>query len=229
MIGGPKRAFLVVCTDERKPLFEEALREFEFRQVTSVMGAVRDCVSHPAMAVLLDLASTLHAGVAETAPLYDLGIDLPILRCTGSQVDALVAMCQAPFKRMPLGDALGEIASGDPSWRNPASPRRFVRVRRNIRVQYRRSGTVEWLRANAQSISISGLFLLTLDPPPIGTDIDIRILDAGDHMELSGSVVWVHHWEDGSHLPGCGVNFAIDLVPPHMGELLADWYFQKNG
>lgn len=223
-----KRSFLVVCTDERKPLFEEALQGSDFRQVTSVMAAVRDCVSHPPMGVLLDLASTLHAGVAETAPLYDLGIDLPILRCTGTKADALVAMCQAPFKRLPLSEALTEIAAGDPSWRNPANPRRYVRVKRNIRVLFRSAGAEHWVRGNAQSISISGLFLMTLDAPAVGTDVEIRILDAGEDIELRGSIVWVHHWEDGSHLPGCGVNFDPESVPAQMGRLLADWFFQKQ-
>lgn len=228
MTSPRKRSFLVVCTEERKALFEEALKEYDFRQVTSVMAAVRDCVSHPPLGVLLDLASTLHAGVAETAPLYDLGIDLPILRCTGTKPEALVAMCQAPFKRLPLGDAVAEIAAGDPSWKNPANPRRYVRVKRNIRVQFRVVGDADWTRGNAQSISVSGLFLMTLDTPSVGSDVEIRLLDAGDPLELRGSIVWVHRWEDGTHLPGCGVNFDPDSVPSQMGTLLADWFFQKQ-
>ncbi|MBK8803792.1 MAG: PilZ domain-containing protein [Fibrobacteres bacterium] len=229
MTGTRKRSFLVVCTDERRALFEEALQAYDFRQVTSVTAAVRDCVSHPALAVLLDLASTLHAGVAETAPLYELGIDLPILRCTGTKADAMVAMCQAPFKRVSLLDALGEIASGDPSWKNPANPRRYVRVKRNIRVQFRVNNTEHWHRGNAQSISISGLFLMTLDPPHIGSDVQIRILDLEEPLELTGSAVWVHHWEDGRHLPGCGLSFDPEAIPPQLGGLLADWFFQKSG
>lgn len=228
MTGARKRSFLVVCTEERKALFEQALQGYDCRQVTSVMAAVRDCVAHPAMAVLLDLASTLHAGVAETAPLYDLGIDLPILRCTGTQADALVAMCQAPFKRVALLEALKEIASGDPTWKNPANPRRYVRVKRNIRVQFRITGADEWQRANAQSVSISGMFLMTIDPPPIGSDVQIRILDMDTPLELNGAVVWVHHWEDGRHLPGCGLSFDPDTVPPELGGVLAEWFFQKS-
>lgn len=229
MTGQRQRSFLLVSTQERRELFLPVLANYQARFATSVAEAVRACVSDPPMAALLDLASTLHAGVAETAPLYDLGIDLPILRCTGATSEALVAMCQAPFKRLPLPQALMEIASGDSSWRNPANPRRYVRVRRNLRAVFRARGAETWTRANAQSISISGMFLLTLDPPTAGTEVEVQLLDASaEPLVIRADVVWVHRWEEGTHLPGCGLNFNTESVPPELGALLAEWFFQKR-
>ena len=123
-----KRSFLLLSSEERSNLFDEVLAGRTARIVHSVREAVRQCVSDPPLAVLIDLSSTLHSGVAETAPLYNLGIDLPILRCNGGGPAPWVAMCQAPFKRIPLAQAVEEIGHGDPGWKHPVNLRRFDRI-----------------------------------------------------------------------------------------------------
>lgn len=223
------RPFLLLASPERLPLFDEVLEGVECHRVSTVLDGVKQCVSDPPAAVLMDLASTLHAGVSETAPLYDLGIDLPILRCTGGGSTPWVAMCQAPFKRMPLEQAIAEIAAGEVSWKHPVNLRRFVRVNQNARIWFRRVGAEEWRRGNCQSMSVSGLFLLTLDPEPVGADIEMRILDASvEEAWIQGSVVWVHKWEEGSHIPGCGVNFDRSTVPDSFRDYLADSFFSRR-
>ncbi len=222
----PKGAFLLLASLERLPLFDEVLEGVSCHRVSSVLAAVKQCVSDPPLAVLMDLASTLHAGVSETAPLYDLGIDLPILRCTGGNGAPWVAMCQAPFKRVPLSQALLEIAAGEVSWKHPVNMRRFVRINQNARVWFRKKGTGEWKRANCQSMSVSGLFLLTLDPEPVGSEIELRILDTTeDEVLIKGSIVWNHKWEEGSHIPGSGVNFDHGTVPESFRDYLANSFF----
>lgn len=227
-MGG--RPFLLLASPERIPFFDEVLGGVDCIRVSTVLDAVKHVVSDPPAAVLMDLASTLHAGVSETAPLYDLGVDLPILRCTGGAGAPWIGMCQAPFKRLPLKEAITEIDAEDPSWKHPVNLRRFVRVNQNARVLYRKIGTQEeWKRGNCQSMSVSGLFLLAIDPDPIGSDLEIRILDiSADGMAIHGSVVWAHKWEDGPHLPGCGVNFDRSTVPDAFRDHLANSFFLRR-
>ena len=224
-----KRSLLLLSTEDRRPLFDEVLADRPVRCVTSVFDAVRACVTDPPLAVLMDLSSTLHSGVAETAPLYDLGIDLPILRCTGGGQVPWIAMCQAPFKRMPLTQAMEEIFGSDPSWKHPVNMRRYVRVSCNARVLFSPRGAQEWKRSNAQSMSVSGLFLVSQECPPVGTDLSIRVMDCGEEeIQVSASVVWVHRWEEGPHLPGCGLDFDRSTVPEALGHFLANSFFKRR-
>lgn len=222
-----QRSFLVLSTAERRPLFDEVLEGRPVRTAFSVLEAVRMCVVDPPLAIFMDLSSTLHSGVAETAPLYDMGIDLPILRCTGGGENPWIAMCQAPFRRLPLSEAIEEISRGDIVWKHPTHLRRFVRVSQNARVLFAARNTQDWIRANTQSMSVSGLFVMTQQAPAVGSDVDVRILDCGeDEIRCAGTVVWIHRWEEGSHIPGCGVNFDRDTVPPELGHFLADSFFK---
>ena len=224
-----RRSFLVLSTVERRPLFDEVLEGRPVRNAFSVLEAVRMCVTDPPLAIFMDLSSTLHSGVAETAPLYDMGIDLPILRCTGGGESPWIAMCQAPFRRLPLSEAIEEIGRGDIIWKHPIHLRRFVRVSQNARVLFADTGTENWIRANTQSMSVSGLFIMTQQAPDLGKDFDVRILDCGDEeIRCVGSIVWVHRWEEGSHIPGCGLNFDRETVPAELGHFLADSFFKRN-
>jgi hypothetical protein len=224
-----KRSLLLLSTEDRRPLFDEVLADRPVRCVTSVFDAVRACVTDPPLAVLMDLSSTLHSGVAETAPLYDLGIDLPILRCTGGGEGPWIAMCQAPFKRVPLAQALDEIFLFDPSWKHPTNIRRFVRVSCAARARFSPRDGEEWTRANTQSMSVSGLFLVSQESPPVGTDLLVRVMDCGEQeIQVSASVVWVHRWEEGPHLPGCGLDFDRSTVPETLGKFLANSFFKRH-
>ena len=223
------RSFLLLSTEDRRPLFDEVLAGRPVRRVASVFDAVRECVTDPPLAVLMDLSSTLHSGVAETAPLYDLGIDLPVLRCTGGGEGPWIAMCQAPFKRVPLAQALEEILQHDPSWKHPTNMRRYVRVSCSVRVQFALAGSQDWIRANTQSMSVSGLFLVCQESLPVGKDVSVRIMDCGEEeITLSGTVVWVHRWEEGPHLPGCGLDFDRSTVPDALGHFLANSFFKRR-
>jgi len=224
-----QRSFLLLSTEDRRPLFDEVLADRPVRRVASVFDAVRECVTDPPLAVLMDLSSTLHSGVAETAPLYDLGIDMPVLRCTGGGVGPWIAMCQAPFKRLTLAQALDEILGSDPSWKHPTNMRRFVRVSSGARVLFAHPDSGNWIRANTQSMSVSGLFLVCQESLPVGTDVSVRIMDCGEEeIPTSASVIWVHRWEDGPHLPGCGLDFDRSTVPDSLGRFLANSFFKRR-
>lgn len=221
----------VVCSPDRSDLYGPvaAGSPLELRIVPSVSEAVRGCVCDPGRAVIIDMVTTLHAGVSETAPLYDLGIDLPVLRCNQSESGAWTAMCQAPFKRVQLPLALQEIADRDPSWRHPTFLRRYVRVPLLSRVRFRISESETWHRGNCSNASVSGLFLLSLDTQPIGTELDIELLDAGaESTKVRGMVTWFHAWEDGPHLPGMGLDFDLASVSTSFREFLAECYLRRK-
>ena len=224
-----KRSFLLLSTPERQGLFDEVLEGRAARIVHSVREVVRQCVCDPPLAVLIDLSSTLHSGVAETAPLYNLGIDLPILRCTGGgPQNPWIAMCQAPFKRLPLSQAVEEIGAGEISWKHPVNLRRYVRVAHNARILFSSEDGL-WRKGNAQSMSVSGLFLLTQDAPAVGTDIRLRILDCGEgELSLKATTDWVHKWDEGPHLPGCGLNFDRATVDDALSSFLADVFLKQR-
>ena len=138
-------------------------------------------------------------------------------------------MCQAPFKRLPLQQAISEIQSMDPSWKHPVNLRRYVRVNQNARLLFRKIGSETWKRANSQSMSVSGGFLFTLEPDPVGSELEIRVLDLSvDEIVINASVVWVHKWEDGPHMPGCGVNFDRATVPVDFRDHLANSFFRRR-
>jgi hypothetical protein len=202
--------------------------EIQIESFTSVSEIIKLCVANPPDAILVDMASTLHVGTSDTAPLYELGIDLPVLRCTQSPNGQWIAMCQAPFKRLELVQAVQEILSGDPSWRHPKYVRRFVRVDFMGRARFRPAGG-EWVRGNFTSASISGLFLLSLEGMDVGAELEIEALDTTDPPPvIRGNVTWVHRWEDGPHLPGMGIDFERASVPPEFRMFLANEHVRRG-
>lgn len=227
------RHVYLVCSPDRASLYKECVAGtgLELRVVHSSMDAVHGVVEAPGQAVLLDMASTLHAGVSETARLYDLGVDMPILRCSQGEDGGWIAMCQAPFKRLPLSVALGEIARGDVSWRHPKFVRQFVRVRLQSRVRFRKLGEATWRRGNTLSASIADVFILSLEGEPVGTELELELLDVGDGLirNVQGVVTRATTWDDGPRLPGMGVALDSATVPPEYRRFLADLYVRQDG
>jgi hypothetical protein len=213
-----------MCTEGREAPYMElaATLGFEARLSTNPIQAFKDVVSDPGKALLVDMPSALHAGVSETGRLFDLGIDMPTLRCTQAEDGSWTAMCQAPFKRMSLPEALKEIAEGGGSWKHPKFVRRWVRVPLLTRARFRRSGDSEWMEGNVVNASAGGVFLLSMQVLGIGTRLDLELLDVETGTFMTGMVAWVHRWEDGPRLPGMGVKLERESVTPRFREALAE-------
>lgn len=202
----------------------------DLRIVHTAVDAVHATVEDPGRAVLVDMATTLHAGVSETARLYELGIAMPILRCTQTEDGEWTAMCQAPFKRRPLKLALYEIAHNEPSWIHPKLHRHFVRVPAQFRVLFRKSGESTWLRGNSLNASIGGIYLLSLQTVPVGTAVELELLDIGSSKieDVRATIVWVASWEGGPRLPGMGIEFDQATIPADFRRRLADLYTRRE-
>lgn len=89
--------------------------------------------------------------------------------------------------------------------------RRFRRTTVRIRVDYQ---TPRGPRSDmATTLGIGGLFISTLDPLPVGTDLLLRFrLTGSRHHEIEGRVVWCHAFDgsSGGRTCGMGVAFARD-------------------
>ena len=63
-------------------------------------------------------------------------------------------------------------------------------------------------------LSTGGCFLITYEPLPIDSQMELEIWDLTDKvMTVRGHVVWIRAWDDGPELPGMGVAFDLSSVP----------------
>lgn len=219
----------LICSADRAGLYaglSKAL-QLELRVSSVTIDALHAVVYDPGRALLVDMATTLHAGVSETGRLYELGIAMPILRCTQDENGAWTAMCQAPFKRLSLLAAMKEIAAGDPSWKHPNLQRFSVRVPLRSRVRFRTAGAADWTRANVLNASVGGVFVLTQEVQPNGTELEIELLDVGEGVVLRGKTVWGTPWDNGVQLPGMGIQLDPEAVSHQYRSCLADLYTKR--
>lgn len=213
-----------MCTPGREAPYLElaASLGFELRLSENSIEAFKEVVANPGKALLVDMPSALHAGVSETGRLFDLGIDMPILRCTQAEDGSWTAMCQAPFKRMPLPAALKEIAEGGGSWKHPKFVRRYVRIPFLTRARFRKVGESDWVDGNVVNACAGGLFLLTMQVQDVGHHLELELLDVGEGVAMSGQVAWRYCWQDGPRLPGMGVQLDDGSIPPQFRRSLAE-------
>ena len=70
-------------------------------------------------------------------------------------------------------------------------------------------------------LSTGGCFLITYEPLPINSRMELEIWDlTDDAMKVEGDVVWIRAWDDGPELPGMGVAFDLSSVPPELAKAL---------
>lgn len=214
----------LMCSPERETLYRELVSPvaLELRVSANPNDAYKAVVSDPGKAILVDMPTALHAGVSETGRLFDLGIAMPILRCSHAEDGAWTAMCQAPFKRLPLPLALREIADGSDSWKHPKFVRRYVRIPFRSRVRFRKIGDSPWLLGNVQNACAGGLFLLTMHVEEIGARLELELVDVGNGVTMTGSVVWRHLWDEGPSFPGMGLQLDSGAIPPKFRLGLAE-------
>lgn len=222
----------LVCSADRVRLYEglATILRLELRIAASAVEALHATVADPGRAILIDMASTLHAGVSESARLFDLGIAIPILRCTQNEAGAWTAMCQAPFKRLPLPVALREIAQGDASWTHPKFVRRYARAPLVSRVRFRVAGSQgEWHRGNTLNASAGGIFLLTQQVESIGSELELDLFDVPEVGALRGDIVWASSWDDAPRLPGMGIHLDPATVSQAYRKHIADQFTRREG
>src|SRR5690606_15480380 len=108
------------------------------RLVHSVEALVAECVACPPAGILLDMHAMTRLGAMATAPLFELDVDWPILRCTLLPDGGVNFMSVDPLRFGALGEALDEIAAGNPAWRRTDRFRKSLRLNVACRLLIRR-------------------------------------------------------------------------------------------
>ncbi|MEN9354071.1 MAG: hypothetical protein RL318_1396 [Fibrobacterota bacterium] len=220
--------FAVLCIAEREESCTKVLAElpFRFRLVVRPRDLMRSCVEGDVIGALVDTVSALRVGIHEMAAIYDMGINMPVLRVSGWEAGEPVAMCNAPFKKMALLQALTQIAAEEPSWNHPLYPRRNLRVPLPSRVLIN-PGQPDEVRGYCSNASIGGAYVMTWEPPKEGTLVTVRLLDLPFPMECQAQVRRSVTWEQPSTVPGCGLIFTTDQIPDAYRHLIADVHFRR--
>ena len=91
--------------------------------------------------------------------------------------------------------------------REGVRPRKHDRVPLGLPVDWRVEGSGDVIISSTDDVGIGGLQIRTLSPPPVGTELTLRVaLDPpdGEEVAIPGKVVWVRQDED---FQGMGVQF----------------------
>jgi type IV pilus assembly protein PilZ len=102
-----------------------------------------------------------------------------------------------------------------------AERRQFERVLVDLEVDYGAEDT--FLFAYITDISAMGIFVLTNNPEPAGTRLNLRFSPPGWNLplELEGIVIWINPYRPGDREnlnPGMGIQF-VDLAPEQREQL----------
>ena len=102
------------------------------------------------------------------------------------------------------------------------------RIPTHLRCSY--SSSDEFRNAGVTQLSTGGVFISTLSPLPIGSDMVLRIVleDSGAEIEVAGVVV--SNNVDGDLMPGArGMGVRFSMVKPEMIDAISDLYAQELG
>lgn len=111
---------------------------------------------------------------------------------------------------------MGRAKTAGQTARSAAERRAAQRVLVDLEVDYRSEDT--YLFASSKDISATGIFIRTLDPPPPGTRMNLRV----GVLELEAEVIWVNPYRPDALTnldPGMGVRF-VELGLPTRRRLL---------
>lgn len=209
------RTVVLLCAPELRPRYDAILSTTGHmaRAFDCVEMLLAECVQRPPLAILLDMNAVTRLGAMATAPLFELDIDWPILRCTVLGDAGANYMCLDPLRFGALTEALSEIAACDPQWQRASRRRDAIRLDLACRVRLRRDGETAWAQANCLDISVSGMFAVTYRPYEIGETVDLELRDLGPTpYHLRGKVVRAKLWDADPNLPGIGVRFLPETV-----------------
>lgn len=215
--------FLLLCATERRAPYAAVFERLQY-DVTWVDNApdlLLHCMCAPPQAVLIDTASSARIGAASINPLLRLQMAWPVLRCTPRADGVVNVMCTERDRHGPLVDVLRAIIAREPGW-HVSWGRRYLRVAMPCRARLLRDGEDQWLPANCQDISLTGMFVITYAEYNAGDPLKVEIRDiCAEPMPLKGYVSWCRRWEDGVLLPGVGVGFHVDTMPPELRLAIA--------
>jgi PilZ domain len=220
--------FVVLCIAEREAICTEVLSKlpFRFRLVVRPRDVMRSCLEGDVAGALIDAVSALRVGIHEMAAIYDMGINLPVLRVSGWEAGAPMAMCNAPFKKLPILEALTQISQDDAGWQHPIYSRKNLRVPMPSRVLIQSNGVAQ--KAYCANASIKGAYLICWDAPSQDEVVNVTFLDLPFPMSCDAVVRRNVPWNSPKSIPGCGLSYLEDQMPDEYRHLIVDIHFQRQ-
>jgi|MDSW01.1.fsa_nt_gb hypothetical protein len=218
--------FILLCSEKRQGTYDEVIAQASYpvEVVNTPDECLKACVREPPYAVIVDMITGMRAGSTNTSllVLYNLELTWPVLRSTAKRNEPVMIVSTSPQNTAPFVEAISAIATNDPSWLRPQTPRRFIRQTVQCRSRSRVTGEEDrWHQGTIMEISTGGCFLITYEPLPIDSQMELEIWDLSDKvMTVRGHVVWIRAWDDGPELPGMGVAFDLSSVPPELAKAL---------
>ena len=71
-------------------------------------------------------------------------------------------------------------------------------------------------------MSTGGCFVVSYEPLPTESAVQVEIRDLTDSpIVLAARIVWTRNWSDSVKLPGMGLQFDFDSVPPELADALS--------
>lgn len=224
-MSGP-RHYILLCSDKRQQAYSEAISKapHPIEVVSSPEQALQACIRNPPLAVIIDMMTSMRMGTTDTSllALYSLELSWPVLQATAKKNEPVMLVSTSPKIRAPLSEGLAAIAANSPQWNRRKSNRRFIRQQVQCRTRIRPHNAADWLEGTIVEMSTGGCFVVTFSPLPAKTKVVVEILDL-DHSPIvtNGSVVWIRDWADSVKLPGMGLQFEFQSVPPQLADALA--------
>ena len=218
--------FILLCSEKRQLAYAEviAAANFPVEVVHSPEEALAACVRKPPLALIVDTVTGMRSGNANTSllALYNLELSWPVLRGTAKKNEAVTVLSTSSQISAPFCEGLAAVAANSPQWNTQTSRRRFIRQRVQCRSRAQLSGTPDWSLGTILDLSGGGCFVVSFAPLPIESSLTIEILDLVDSpIMVSGRVVWNRLWEDGTELPGMGIQFDAESVPLSLIDALS--------
>jgi hypothetical protein len=213
-----RRYFILLSSVDRKPLYEEFIQEcpHDIELICEIESLREFCVSCPPLAVILDMTAVIQAGAKTMRPLFELRMHWPVLRCNIVPSGELTAICTDPSQSGPLAELLCDIEANREPWRTALETgrlRRYLRLEKNCRVEFRVDGSDRWVRGNILNVSFDGTFVVSYETLARGTKVELKLHDLLDEpCQLLAEVIWVRTWEESTEPPGIGLKFDLDTV-----------------
>lgn len=222
-INKAKGKFYFFCEKERKPYYQQILKvsHHEIIFFNSINQLVKEIISTPPFALLIDIPSSIKVGMEHMAFFNNLPVVWPIVRCNMTTNGFAFATCDSPPRRDPLPSALNAIARGDDSWSSKSFTRKYLRLDMGCRMRIKKEEQNIWRRGNTLNVSAGGFFAVTYDPPEKGSIVEIELQDLSKNtITCKGKTMWSRSWESTNKLPGVGIALLDGAINDEFKEAL---------
>lgn len=220
--SGTNCRFFLLCSPERKKLYEPLLARVTQR--VDVLNGIEEllfiCRTESPSGVLVDIASAARLGGALLKSFFEMEVCWPRMRCAIHPDGTSTVMCTDPDWSGSLPDTLDSIARCDSVWQAKWRRKDF-RLNFQCRVRWRADEQSSWKLGNTLDISCGGAFIVMYEPPTAGRKIEIEFHDLLEQpTSLQAEIRWVRRWDQGTALPGAGVQCDPDHTPADLRDAI---------